>query len=91
METQTLKAIRIATWVRTAPAVPLGVIATLALQWLFSQTAWMNAFFGTRPLDGSLLLVCALPMLFMIPVCRLAEGLPNATTTDLSHPSSRPA
>jgi len=78
------------TWskVRIAPAVPLGVMATLALQWLFSQTAWMNAFFGTRPLNGSLLLVCALPMLFMIPVCRLAQGL---DPTDLSHPSSRTA
>ena len=88
MGTQTLKAIRIATRVRTAPAVPLAVIAALALQWLFSQTAWMNVFLGAQPLNGSLLLVRALPMLFMIPVCRLAEGL---DPTDLSHPSSRPA
>jgi len=60
---------------RQAPAVPLGVMATFALQGLFSQTGWMNAFFGTSPLNGSQLAVCALPMLLMIPVTRFAEWL----------------
>jgi len=60
---------------RQAPAVPLGVMATFALQGLFSQAGWMNAFFGTSPLNGSQLAVCALPMLLMIPVTRCAEWL----------------
>ncbi len=60
---------------RQAPAVPLGVMATFALQGLFSQAGWMNAFFGTSPLNGLQLAVCALPMLLMIPVTRCAEWL----------------
>ncbi len=58
-----------------APAVPLGLGATVAVQWFFSQTAAMNGFFGTAPLRLERLGVCALPMLLMLPVAWLGERL----------------
>ena len=58
-----------------APAVLWGVAATVAVQWIFSQTPLMNRFFGTAPLGGQDLLVCALPMLLMLPVAWLGERL----------------
>jgi cation-transporting ATPase F len=58
-----------------APAVLWGVAGTVAVQWLFSQTPLMNHFFGTAPLGGKELLVCALPMLLMLPVAWLGERL----------------
>ena len=58
-----------------APAVLWGVTGTVAVQWIFSQTPLMNRFFGTAPLGGQELLVCALPMLLMLPVAWLGERL----------------
>ena len=60
---------------RGAPAVPLGLAATLIVQTLFSQSSWMNRFFGTSPLHLEQLAICALPMLLMLPVAALAEKL----------------
>lgn len=60
---------------RAAPAVPLGIATTVLVQTLFSQSAWMNSFFGTSPLDLHHLAICALPMLLMIPVAAVAERL----------------
>ena len=60
---------------RAAPAVPLGLAATLIVQTLFSQSSWMNRFFGTSPLHLEQLAICALPMLLMLPVAALAEKL----------------
>jgi cation-transporting ATPase F len=56
-------------------AVPLGMAGTAAVQWIFSQTAAMNHFFGTAPLHLEQLLMCALPMLLMLPVAALGERL----------------
>ncbi|MEB3185639.1 MAG: HAD-IC family P-type ATPase, partial [Cyanobacteriota bacterium] len=58
-----------------APAVLLGMAGTVAVQWLFSQTPLMNRFFGTAPLGLRELLVCALPMLAMLPVAWVGERL----------------
>ena len=58
-----------------APAVLLGMAGTVAVQALFSQSAAMNRFFGTTPLNLEQLLVCALPMLLMLPVAWLGERL----------------
>ncbi|CAK6698185.1 HAD-IC family P-type ATPase [Synechococcus sp. CBW1107] len=58
-----------------APAVLLGISGTVAVQWIFSQTAEMNRFFGTAPLNLEQLGVCALPMLLMLPVAWLGERL----------------
>jgi magnesium-transporting ATPase (P-type) len=59
----------------TAPAVPLGIVGTIVVQWSFSQTSAMNRFFGTAPLNLEQLGVCALPMLLMLPVAWLGERL----------------
>ena len=56
-----------------APAVPLGLLATLSVQALFSQSAWMNTFFGTHPLNLMQLIVCLLPSVLMLPVAHLAH------------------
>jgi cation-transporting ATPase F len=58
-----------------APATLLAIAGTLAVQAVFSQTPAMNSFFGTAPLDLELLLICALPMLLMLPVAWLGERL----------------
>jgi cation-transporting P-type ATPase F len=58
-----------------APAVLWGMAGTVAVQLIFSQTTLMNRFFGTAPLGGQELLVCALPMLLMLPVAWLGERL----------------
>jgi calcium-translocating P-type ATPase len=58
-----------------APAVLWGVGATVVVQALFSQLPAMNQFFGTAPLSGEQLLICALPMVFMLPVAWLGERL----------------
>ena len=58
-----------------APAVLLGICGTVALQWVFSQSAVMNRFFGTAPLNWEELGICALPMLLMLPVAWLGERL----------------
>jgi cation-transporting P-type ATPase F len=58
-----------------APAVLLGISGTVALQWVFSQSAAMNGFFGTAPLNWEELGICALPMLLMLPVAWLGERL----------------
>jgi calcium-translocating P-type ATPase len=59
----------------TAPAVPLGIVGTVVVQGIFSQTAAMNRFFGTAPLNLEQLGMCALPMLLMLPVAWLGERL----------------
>ncbi|MCP9820312.1 HAD-IC family P-type ATPase [Synechococcus sp. Cruz-9H2] len=65
-----------------APAVPLGIAGTITVQWIFSQTEWMNRFFDTAPLDSGDLLICALPMLLMLPVAWLGERLdPTSRST----------
>jgi magnesium-transporting ATPase (P-type) len=56
-------------------AVPLGMAGTAAVQWIFSQTPAMNRFFGTAPLNLEQLLMCALPMLLMLPVAAVGERL----------------
>ncbi|MCT0214995.1 HAD-IC family P-type ATPase [Synechococcus sp. CS-1330] len=58
-----------------APAVLLGISGTVALQWVFSQSAAMNRFFGTAPLNWEELGICALPMLLMLPVAWMGERL----------------
>lgn len=58
-----------------APAVLLGMAGTVVVQTVFSQTSLMNNFFGTAPLNGQQLLICALPMLAMVPVAWLGERL----------------
>jgi hypothetical protein len=55
--------------------VPLGIVGTVMVQWIFSQTAAMNRFFGTAPLNLEQLGICALPMLLMLPVAWLGERL----------------
>ncbi len=56
-------------------AVPLGIAGTVIVQWIFSQTPAMNRFFGTAPLTLEQLLMCALPMLLMLPVAAAGERL----------------
>jgi magnesium-transporting ATPase (P-type) len=70
-----------------APAVPLGTLATIAVQGLFSQTAAMNRFLGTAPLGVPELLVCSLPMLLMLPVAWLGEQLDPMDGTGQLHPT----
>jgi cation-transporting ATPase F len=57
------------------PAVPLGIAGTVIVQWIFSQTPAMNRFFGTAPLTLEQVLMCALPMLLMLPVAAAGERL----------------
>ena len=63
------------TTVLRAPAVPLGIIVTVLLQVLFSQSAWLNAVLGTHPLTLQSLGLCAMPMVLMVPVALIAEQL----------------
>jgi cation-transporting ATPase F len=58
-----------------APAALWAIAGTVVVQALFSQTQMMNSFFGTAPLGGRELLVCALPMLLMLPVAWFGERL----------------
>jgi len=58
-----------------APATLLAIAGTVAVQALFSQAPAMNSFFGTAPLHPGQLLICALPMLLMLPVAWLGERL----------------
>jgi magnesium-transporting ATPase (P-type) len=58
-----------------APMLLLGIAGALVLQLLFSQAPWMNTFFGTAPLEGREWLLCALPMLPMLPVAWLGQRL----------------
>jgi len=55
--------------------VPIGMAGTVAVQWIFSQTPAMNRFFGTAPLNLEQLLMCALPMVLMLPVAAAGERL----------------
>ena len=65
------------------PAVPLGILATIVVQTLFSQSTSMNRFLGTSPLSMRALLICALPMLLMVPLATLAERLDPSDGTAL--------
>ncbi|MEB3319906.1 MAG: HAD-IC family P-type ATPase [Cyanobium sp.] len=67
-----------------APATLLAIAATLVVQVLFSQTPLLNGFFSTAPLKQEHLLVCALPMLLMLPVAWLAERLDPTTGTSVA-------
>jgi magnesium-transporting ATPase (P-type) len=62
-----------------APAMGVAIAGTLVVQTLFSQTQVLNSFFRTAPLNLENLLVCALPMLLMVPVAWLAERLDPTT------------
>ncbi|MCS5694131.1 HAD-IC family P-type ATPase [Cyanobium sp. FGCU-6] len=62
-----------------APAALWAIAATVLVQALFSQTPAMNNFFGTAPLTREQLLICALPMLLMLPVAWLGERLDPTT------------
>ncbi len=64
-----------------APAALLAIAATVLVQALFSQTQAMNSFFSTAPLNLEQLLICALPMLLMLPVAWLGERLDPTTGT----------
>jgi len=57
------------------PAALLAIAGTVTVQALFSQTPMMNNFFSTAPLNLEQLLICALPMLLMLPVAWLGERL----------------
>jgi len=57
------------------PVLVGGITAAVLLQLLFSQTSWMNAFFATAPLGGREWLLCALPMLPMLPVAWIGQRL----------------
>ena len=57
------------------PAVLWAIAGTVLVQALFSQTQAMNNFFSTAPLNLDQLLVCALPLLLMLPVAWLGERL----------------
>jgi calcium-translocating P-type ATPase len=66
-----------------APAALWAIAGTVVVQALFSQTQMMNTFFGTAPLGGRELLVCALPMLLILPVAWIGERIdPTAGTSD---------
>ena len=58
-----------------APAVPLGITGTLIVQTVFSQSTWMNTFFGTHPLNLMQLIVCLLPSALMLPLAHLAHSV----------------
>jgi magnesium-transporting ATPase (P-type) len=62
-----------------APAMGLAIAGTLVVQTLFSQAQLLNSFFRTAPLNLEQLLICALPMLLMVPVAWLAEQLDPTT------------
>jgi magnesium-transporting ATPase (P-type) len=57
------------------PVLLGGIVAAVLLQLLFSQTTWMNTFFATAPLGGREWLLCALPMLPMLPVAWIGQWL----------------
>jgi len=58
-----------------APVLLLGLALALMLQVAFSQLAWMNQLFSTEALSLKQWLICALPMLPMIPVALAAQRL----------------
>jgi len=64
-----------------ALAALLAIAATVLVQALFSQTQAMNSFFSTAPMNLRQLLICALPMLLMLPVAWLGERLDPTTGT----------
>lgn len=57
------------------PVALLAIAGTVAVQAFFSQTQVMNNFFSTAPLNLEQLLICALPMLLMVPMAWLGERL----------------
>jgi hypothetical protein len=57
------------------PLLLAGIATAVLLQLIFSQTSWMNAFFATAPLSGREWLLCALPMLPMLPVAWIGQRL----------------
>ena len=69
--------LRRTTWLswRQAPAVPLGIVATLIVQMVFSQSSWMNRFFGTHPLSIEQFGLCMVPIILMLPVASVAQRL----------------
>ena len=62
-----------------APAALWAIAGTVLVQALFSQTQAMNNFFSTAPLNLEQLLVCALPMLLMLPVAWIGERMDPTT------------
>jgi cation-transporting ATPase F len=66
-----------------APAALWAIAGTVVVQVLFSQTRLLNGFFSTAPLKLEHLLICALPMLLMLPVAWLAERLDPTTETSV--------
>jgi magnesium-transporting ATPase (P-type) len=63
------------------PVALMAIAGTVAVQALFSQTQVMNNFFSTAPLNLEQLLICALPMLLMLPVAWLGERLDSTRTS----------
>ena len=70
------------------PAALWAIAGTVLVQALFSQTQVMNSFFSTAPLDRARLLVCAFPMLLMLPVAWIGERM-DPTTGKSVPPSLR--
>ncbi|CAK6689084.1 HAD-IC family P-type ATPase [Synechococcus sp. CBW1107] len=67
-----------------APVLLLGLALALMLQVTFSQLAWMNQLFGTEALSLKQWLICALPMLPMLPVALAGQRL-DPTTDPAGH------
>ena len=63
------------------PVALMAIAGTVAVQALFSQTQVMNNFFSTAPLNLEQLLICALPMLLMLPMAWLGERLDSTRTS----------
>jgi magnesium-transporting ATPase (P-type) len=56
----------------------------LCLQVLYSQSHWLNAFFGTVPLNLHQWRVCMVPMLLMLPLSALTRWLDPIDRTNIT-------
>ncbi len=69
---------------RQASVLLIGLALALCLQVLYSQSHWLNAFFGTVPLNLNQWGVCMVPMLLMLPLSALTRWLDPIDRTNVT-------
>lgn len=62
----------------------IGLALALCLQVLYSQSHWLNAFFGTVSLNLNQWGVCMVPMLLMLPLSALTRWLDPIDRIDVT-------
>ncbi|PZD71537.1 putative cation-transporting ATPase F [Acaryochloris thomasi RCC1774] len=81
-----LSVIRHRSKITRAPILIVGIVAAVALQFIFSQWSVMNTLFETAPLAPEQWLVCLLPMLPMVPLAIFANFIDPPQGKAVAHP-----